>query len=84
MAGRKINVWIENWTNDGVNVQVPRYSVSVRIEWTKADGTPGSHENAYRFPNALQNVPVARLRRYMEEIILREVRIQLGIDEAQE
>lgn len=81
MAGRNVNVWITNWTNTGATTPVPRWTVDVVIEWTKEDGTPGSHSGTYTFPNILGGVPLKRIRQYMEEIILREARIQLAIDE---
>lgn len=81
MPGRNINVWITNWINTGATTPVPRWTVDVAIEWTKEDGTPESHSDTYTFPNVLSGIPLQRMRRYMEELILREARIQLGIDE---
>jgi len=81
MSGRNVNVFISDWSNDGVTVPVPRYSVNIEVHWTDADGEQRQHSDSYRFPNALTDVPLSRLRRYMEELILREARIQLGIDD---
>ena len=81
MAGRNVNIWIDNWTDLQNTVPFPQYGVDVRLEWTGADDQPHEHENTYTFPNVLQNVPLSRLRRYMEEIILREARLALNIDE---
>jgi len=81
MPGKNVNIWITNWTNTGLTTPVPRWTADIAIEWTKGDGTPGTHSGTYTFPNVLAGVPLSRIRQYMEEIILREVRIQLGIDE---
>lgn len=80
MSGRNVNVFISNWNDDGVTVPVPRYSVDITIHWTDEDGQERQHSDTYRFPNALAGVPLKRLRRYMEALILSEARIQLGID----
>jgi len=81
MAGRNVNVWITNWTDVGATTKVPRWEVDIEIEWKQMDGTPRKHSGTYTFPNILSDVPLSRMRQYMEKIILREVRIQLGIDE---
>lgn len=81
MSGRDINIGIKNWTDEGTTVPVPKYSVIVTVDWTKEDNTLGHHSDIYYFPNALAGVPLNRLRRYMEDIIVSEVRIALGIDE---
>jgi hypothetical protein len=81
MAGSNVNITIENWTDDGVTVPVPRWSVNITIQWKGDDGQTYVDSDTYRFPNVLQNVPLSRLRRYMEEIILREARLILSIDD---
>lgn len=81
MAGRNVNVYIGKWTDDEVTVPVPCYSVDIKIYWTDEDGQQRHHSGTYQFPNVLAMVPRERLRAYMEELILCEARIQLGIDE---
>lgn len=81
MSGKNVNVFITNWKDDSVTVPVPRYSVDIEVHWTDENEEQRQHSDTYRFPNALAGVPLRRLRRYMEEIILREARLQLGIDE---
>ena len=84
MNGRNVNTMIFNWTDLGSTVPVPCYSVDISVNWIKANGTQGNYVDTVTFPNVLAGVPVQRLRRYMQKIILSEVRIQLGIDEAEE
>jgi len=80
VSGKNVNVFISDWTNDGVTVPVPRYSVNLRVEWIDEDGNPCVNEEVRRFPNELAGVPLKRMREYMHDIILSEVRIKLGID----
>lgn len=80
MPGHNVNVWISNWRALGTTAPVPKYTVDLRIEWAKADDTPGTHTGTYTFPNVFSGVPLRRIRRYMEEIILCEARLALDID----
>ena len=84
MVGRNVSVFIGNWQALGTTVPVPKYTADVRLKWTKPDGTLGNHEGTYTFPNVLANVPLRRLREYMEAIILCEARLAIGIDEDEE
>lgn len=82
MPARSVDeVFIENWTDLGTTTSVPRYSVDITIHWTLQNGSPGTYEDTVVFPNVLSGVPLQRLKRYMEDIILAEIRIQLGIDD---
>lgn len=81
MSGQNVNVFISNWQATGSNVPVPQYSVDIAINWKDGSGQLHEHASTYRFPNVLQGVPLARVRVYMEEIILREIRLAQGIDE---
>ena len=74
------SIFITNWTDLGTTVPVPQWSVDIEINWTKDDGTTGQHSNTQIFPNALSGVPNKRLKEYMKEIILSELRLTLGID----
>jgi len=82
MPARNVDqILIGNWTNLGATAPVPKWSVDITVNWTKQDGTPGTVSVTKTFPNVLAGVPLKRIRRYMEEIILNELRIQQGIDE---
>lgn len=76
-----VNVWIANWVNQETTVPVPKWAVDIKIQWTDEANNPHEHEETYYFPNILAGIPMSRLRKYMEQLILAEVRIALGIDE---
>ena len=82
MPGRNVSVWPTNWTNIGQTRRVDRWSVDIIVQWTNEAGVPQEHSGTYYFPDELATIPLSRLREYMQEIILKEARIQLGIDEA--
>lgn len=71
---------ITNWTDTGQTTPVPRWTVDVEINWDNAARIPQQHIQTYTFPNVLQGIPLARLRRYMEMIIMNEARLALAID----
>jgi hypothetical protein len=81
MSGRNVNVTVENWEATGQNVPFPQYTVDVGLDWLDSAGERQERSQTITFPNVLQTVPLARLRRYMERIIMAELRIALGIDE---
>jgi len=68
------------WTNLGSTAPFPQYSKDIEIKWTRDDGVQETRQVTVTFPNILQNVPLRRLGSYMEEIILRELRLQYEID----
>ena len=74
------NVWLTKWKATGVNVPVPQYEVNVEVAWTDNEKQPQEWEGAVRFPNVLQDVPVAWVRDEMEDLILRAARKKLNID----
>ena len=74
------SVFITNWTDLGTTAPVPQWTVDIEINWTKDDGSTDQRLVTPTFPNILSGVPISRMRRYMEEIILRELRLQYGID----
>lgn len=77
---RSVNVFIGPWGPPGDTVPVEKRDVLVKFEWVNHDGVEHTHEATYTFPNILAGIPLRRLRRYMEDIILSEARIQLEID----
>lgn len=78
---REVNVFIGGWKATGNNVQVPQYETTVRFQWTRNDGETRDNERTVRFPNVLNGIPAARLKDYIEDILLREARILAGVDE---
>jgi len=81
MARSVDEIHVTNWTNLGSTAPVPQWTVNITVRWTRDDGTSAEDSRMVTFPNILSGVPLSRLRRYMEEIILRELRVQLGIDD---
>lgn len=77
---REVNLTISDWTAVGATAPVPRYSIQVRHDWTDNAGVKHTDTRTLTFPNALSGIPLARLKGYMEQIILAEARIQLGVD----
>ncbi len=77
---RNVNVNYGNLTTVSGTRAVQRYSVSVQLSWTNDNGTPGSYSGTIAWPDDLQSIPAARLKRYAMEIILNELRIRQGVD----
>lgn len=77
---REVNVFTGGWKATGNNVQVPQYETTIRFQWTRNNGTTGNQERTVRFPNALNGIPAARLKEYIEAILLNEARILAGVD----
>ena len=78
---REVNVFITNWQATGQTVNTPQYSVDVRIDWTKNDGTADTRTATVRFPNVLAQLPVAWVKQEMEDLLLRAARKLAGVDE---
>lgn len=81
---RSVNLWTENWRATGNNVQVPQYAVDVTLQWTANDGEVKERSETLRFPNFLQNVSGKDLKEWLTDLMLREARQRLGIDEVTE
>lgn len=75
-----VNVFIANWTNTGQTRRVDRWSVDVTLQWVDDAGASHEHNETLYFPDDLAGTPLNRLREYMQEIILRELRLRLGVD----
>lgn len=78
---RQVNIWTGGWRATGNNVQVPQYETTIRFQWTRNDGTARDEERTVRFPNVLNGIPAARLKEYIEHILLAEARILAGVDD---
>lgn len=77
---REVNLTISDWTAVGTNASVPRYSVTLTTQWVDNAGVSHTDTRTVTFPNVLANVPLSRLRGYMEQIALAEIRLLLGVD----
>lgn len=77
---REVNLQISDWTPVGTNASVPRYSVNLTTKWVDNAGAPHTDTRTVTFPNVLSGVPLQRLRGYMEQIALSEIRLLLGVD----
>ena len=77
---REVNIFTGPWVAVGTDASVPRWSMQVRMDWTDNAGVKRTDTRTVTFPNAPSGIPISRLREYMEAIILREARIQLGVD----
>jgi hypothetical protein len=82
--GRNVNVGISGWNKTGDRVRVDVWEVDIALDWTGNDGQKRTHAGTYKFPHILADVPLRRLRGYMEDIILREARLAVGVDEEDE
>ena len=80
MAAREVNLQISDWTPVGTNATVPRYRVDLTTQWIDNAGVSHTDTRTVTFPNVLSGIPVSRLRGYMEQIALAEIRIALGVD----
>lgn len=77
---REVNLFVGDWTALGSTAPVPRYSIQVKHDWTDNAGVAHTDTRTVTFPNALSGIPLSRLKTYMEQIILAEARILLGVD----
>lgn len=77
---KEVNLTISDWTALGTNASVPRYSVNLTTQWIDNAGASHTGTRTVTFPNVLNGVPLSRLRRYMEQIALAEIRLLLGVD----
>lgn len=75
-----VNVFISDWTDTGQTRRVDRWSCDVIIQWQDENGINHEHNETLYFPDDLASTPLSRLRNYMQDIVLREVRLRLGID----
>ena len=80
---KEVNVWTSNWRATGNNVQVPQYAVDITLQWITDTGEKKERSETIRFPNVLQNVKAADLKEWLTELMLREARQRLGIDEVE-
>lgn len=81
---RSVNVWTDNWRATGNSVKVPQYAVDVTLRWMDNQGEWHERGETIRFPNFLQNVGKKDLKKWLTDLMLREARQRLGIDEVAE
>ena len=74
---REVNIYTSNWKATGKNVSVPQYSIDVRFEATKDDGTKVDRTETLKFPNFLQNVGEEDLKEWLTDLVLHEARQRL-------
>ena len=77
---REVNVYLGDWTALGTNASVPRYSVNLTTQWIDNAGAAHTDTRTVTFPNVLSGVPLSRLKGYMEQIALAEIRLLLGVN----
>lgn len=77
---REVNLFLSGWTALGTNASVPRYRVDLTTQWIDNAGASHTDTRTVTFPNVLSGVPLQRLRGYMEQIALAEIRLLLGVD----
>jgi hypothetical protein len=77
---REVNLQISGWTAVGTNASIPRYRVDLTTQWIDNAGVSHTDTRTVTFPNVLSGIPVSRLRGYMEQIALAEIRLLLGVD----
>jgi hypothetical protein len=77
---REVNLQISDWTAVGTNASIPRYRVDLTTQWIDNAGVSHTDTRTVTFPNVLSGIPVSRLRGYMEQIALAEIRLLLGVD----
>lgn len=76
-----VNIYTGNWKATGKNVSVPQYSIDVTIQWTDKLGVQQERTETLLFPNALQRVGAADLKEWLTELMVREARERLGVDQ---
>jgi hypothetical protein len=79
-----VNVFYSDWRALGTNAQCPRYSMTIRFEWTGNDDQPRSTgDTVITFPNVLSQLTPAELSYFgdeLQELIMRLARRRAGVD----
>lgn len=70
---------ITNWANLGTTTPIERRSFTLEVKWTRDDGTKGTHTSSRTFPAALSTMPLAVLHRFVTEMVIAVVRVELGL-----
>jgi len=78
---REVNLYTSNWQATGNNIRVPQYSVDVTFNWIDNEGESHTRSETLKFPNFLANVGAADLKEWLTELMIREARERLRIDE---
>lgn len=74
---REVNLFTSNWRATGLKIQVPQYSVDVRLDWIDNDGVSHTRSEILKFPNFLQRVGAADLKEWLTELMTREAQQRL-------
>lgn len=80
-GGKEVNIFVNNWKATGKNISVPQYSVNLTINWTDATGASFTATETLLFPNFLSRVGTADLKEWLTELMVREARERLGVDQ---
>jgi len=78
---RDISMFFGEPIATGQNVPVPRYSLSVRIDWIDRNNVRHSETTEVLFPNLLAQIPPARLTEIMKDLIVERARVVMGVDD---
>jgi hypothetical protein len=71
---------ISNWQKLAQTTPVPRWQFTIQIKWTDSEGANQEHNGTYVFPSVLSVVPDDIWRGWVQDMIQRIARYQLGID----
>lgn len=77
---RSVNVLISNYSATGSNVTMPQVSMDVTVNWVDDTGTPHTNTQAVLFPNVLAQVPAGQRDDVLRDLLLKLLRLKLGID----
>jgi hypothetical protein len=83
MAARSVDeVNISNFVDTGLTTAMARYTFSLTIKYTDANGAHQVHGPVTKtFPNDLAAMPLAVRKRFAQDMINATVRVALGIDD---
>ena len=73
-------VFFTDWHATGSTVAIDQYELDVEVHWTDEQGQKHEAQRTVRFPNCLSDLSMAERKDLAEELMLRAVRIQLGVD----
>lgn len=67
---------------EALTIPAPQVTVNVPEQAAPIVNVAAPHTDTrtVTFPNVLSGVPLSRLREYMQDIALKEIRLQLGVD----
>ena len=71
---------ISNWQKLGTTTAIPRWQFTIQIKWTDSAGQLQEHSGQYTFPSVLSVVPDDIMKSWVQDMIFKIARYQLGID----